>query len=133
MSRINKQLFIKPIRGVQNRTKTLVVDNTGSRFFRVFNFLNTRGVYRRYPRGGIGSLAQGVITKGKNKGQVMNAIIVKQRAPFRIRGRWAQGNENEVVLMNKDLKPIGTKVSCPVLTEIKFFNMNIGQILRRLY
>ena len=108
---------------IQPRSIVKIADNTGAKIGRVFKVLGSSK--KRYAR--IGELVvlsdQKAEPRNKlsaKKKQVMYAIVVRQRAPFRRKdGSYIRFDENAVVIVLKDKKePVAGRVFGPIPREI---------------
>jgi len=108
---------------IQPRSIVKIADNTGAKIGRVFKVLGSSK--KRYAR--IGELVVLSVQKaeprnklGTKKKQVMYAIVVRQRAPFRRKdGSYIRFDENAVVIVLKDKKePVAGRVFGPIPREI---------------
>ena len=72
-------------RGVQTGTVLNVIDNTGAKTIAIITVPGYHGTSRRYPKAGVGDIVIASVKKGspEMRRQVVYAIIVRQRRPFR--------------------------------------------------
>lgn len=104
-------------------TRMAVVDNSGARVAMCIGILgHPQGVARA------GRLLTVTIKDAKanskvRQGTIHKALLVrcKKEAP-RGDGRWIRFDDNAVVLLGPDLKPLGTRVSGPVDSALKMGN-----------
>ena len=106
---------------IQPRTIVKIADNTGAKLGRVFKVLG--GSRRRYARIGdiiVMSIQTAEPKKAVKKKDVVRAIVVRQRQPFRRSdGSYLRFDENAVVIVEKDkLEPIGGRIFGPIPREI---------------
>lgn len=106
---------------IQDKTIVKIADNTGAKIGRVFKILGSSK--RRYA--GIGDLlVLSVQTaeprKGIKKKEIVRAVVVRQRAPFRrADGSYLRFDENAVVILEKDKQdPRGGRIFGPIPREI---------------
>jgi large subunit ribosomal protein L14 len=106
---------------IQPRTIVKIADNTGAKLGRVFKVLG--GSRRRYARIGdiiVMSIQTAEPKKAVKKKDVVRAIVVRQRQPFRrADGSYLRFDENAVVIIEKEkLEPIGGRIFGPIPREI---------------
>jgi len=96
------------------------VDNTGAKEVEIVNVLKYHGVHRRYPKAGVGDMVIVSVKKGKFelRKKLINAVIVRQRRPFRRPdGLMVQFEDNACVLTNPNGDTKGTAIKGPVSRE----------------
>ena len=106
---------------IQPRTIVKIADNTGAKLGRIFKVLG--GSRRRYARIGdivVMSIQTAEPKKAVKKKDVVRAIVVRQRQPFRRSdGSYIRFDENAVVIIEKEkLEPIGGRIFGPIPREI---------------
>ncbi len=105
---------------IQERAILKVADNSGAKTVRCFRVLG--GSRRRYARIGdiiVASVQVAEPRKQVKKKDVIRALIVRQRAPWRRPdGSYIRFSDNAVVLLDKQ-EPRGTRVFGPIPREIK--------------
>ena len=95
-------------------------DNTGAKIVQLITVLNKGGVARRYPAGGVGDMIRVTVRRGtpETRRQIFNAVIVRQRRPFRrVDGTWVQFEDNACVLTNERGEVRGSDIKGPVSRE----------------
>ena len=107
---------------IQPQTIVKVTDNSGARVARVFKVLG--GTNRRYARIGdevVCSVQTAEPRKSIKKKQVVHAVVVRQRKPYRrADGSYVSFSENAVVLVDRKKKePRATRVFGPVPRELE--------------
>mgnify|MGYP006272063641 CR=1 FL=1 len=89
---------------IQPQTLVKVADNSGAKVARVFKVLG--GSKRRYARIGdkvVVSVQTAEPRKQVKKKDVVHAVVVRQKAPFRRKdGSYIRFDENAVVILEKD-------------------------------
>ncbi|TLZ54920.1 MAG: 50S ribosomal protein L14, partial [Methanobacteriota archaeon] len=72
-------------RGLQTGSRLDCIDNTGAKIVEIISVKGYKGVRRRRASAGIGALLVVTVKKGspEMRKQVVNAVIVRQRRPFR--------------------------------------------------
>jgi large subunit ribosomal protein L14 len=107
-------------RGVQNSTVLNVIDNTGAKTIAVLNVPGYHGTCRRYPKAGVGDIVIASVKKGspEMRRQVVYAIVVRQRRPFRrADGVMIQFDDNAAVITTEEGETKGTDIKGPVARE----------------
>lgn len=102
-------------------TQLRVADNTGAKLLACFKVLG--GTRRRYASLGdlvICSVKDALPSGMVKKKEVVTAVIVRQKAPFRRSdGVTIRFDENAAVIVNKDKNPRGTRIFGPVARELR--------------
>lgn len=106
---------------IQDRSIVTIADNTGAKIGRIFKILG--GSKKRYARIGdevILSVQIAEPRKMVKKKEVLQAVVVRQKAPFRrADGSYIRFDENAVVILEKDKKePRAGRVFGPIPREI---------------
>lgn len=106
---------------IQDRSIVVIADNTGAKVGRIFKILG--GSKKRYARIGdqvILSVQIAEPRKMVKKKEVLQAVVVRQKAPFRrADGSYIRFDENAVVILEKDKKePRAGRVFGPIPREI---------------
>ena len=86
----------------------------------ILNVLKLGGTMRRYPAAGVGDMAKVSVKKGTpdTRRQMFNAIIIRQRRPFRrVDGTWVQFEDNACVIVNEKGDVQGSDIKGPVSRE----------------
>jgi large subunit ribosomal protein L14 len=107
-------------RGLTKGSVVQCIDNSGAKEVMIIDVLGYHGTHRRYPSGGIGDIVVASVKKGKPelKKEVVNAIIVRQRRPYRRPdGVIVSFESNAVVLTNDKGELRGTTIKGPVARE----------------
>ncbi len=105
---------------IQPRTILKVADNTGAKMIRCFKVLG--GSQRRYAQLGdiiVASVREAEPRKAVKKGEVVKAVIVRQRKNFRrADGSYIKFSENAAVILDGK-EPKGGRIFGPVARELK--------------
>ncbi|MEK7589695.1 MAG: 50S ribosomal protein L14 [Patescibacteria group bacterium] len=106
---------------IQDRSIVKITDNSGGKIGRVFKVLG--GSKRRYARIGdivVLSVQTAEPRKLVKKKEVLRAVVVRQKQPFRRKdGSYISFDENAVVIIEKDKKePRAGRVFGPIPREI---------------
>lgn len=105
---------------IQVGTNLKVADNTGAKLVRAFRIL--RGTKHRYAQIGdivIASVKVAEPRKAVKKKDIVRAVIVRQRRPFRRKdGSYIRFDDNAVVIVD-GLEPKGNRIFGPIARELK--------------
>jgi large subunit ribosomal protein L14 len=106
---------------LQDRSLVKIADNTGAKIGRIFKVIG--GSKKRYARiGDIVVLSVQVAEPRKQvkKKDVLTALVVRQKAPFRRKdGTYVRFDDNAVVIIDKAKKePVGARIFGPIPREI---------------
>jgi large subunit ribosomal protein L14 len=106
---------------IQQESRVAVVDNTGAREVLCIRVLG--GTRRRYARVGdsiVATVKEAQPNSGVRKGDVVRAVIVRQRQPMRrADGSTIRFDENAAVLTDESGNPRGTRIFGPVARELR--------------
>ncbi|MEM3851837.1 MAG: 50S ribosomal protein L14 [Methanomassiliicoccales archaeon] len=115
-----KGLAGKQTRGLNTGGRLNVIDNTGAKVAQIVAVPGYHGTIRRYPRAGIGDMVVVTVKKGtpEVRKQLMYAVIVRQRRPFRrADGTMIQFEDNAAVITTDTGETKGTDIKGPVARE----------------
>lgn len=107
-------------KGLPTGARLECIDNTGARIVEIVSVKNIKGVHRRYPSAGVGDLVVVTVKKGKPelKRQVLYAVIVRQRRPYkRPDGTRIQFEDNAAVIVTPQGDMKGSAIKGPVARE----------------
>jgi len=106
---------------IQERSILKVADNSGAKTIRCFRILG--GTRRRYARIGdiiVASVQKVEPRKAIKKKDIVRAVIVRQRQPFRRPdGSYIRFDENAAVLIDTKKEPRATRIFGPIPRELK--------------
>ncbi|MBU3925636.1 50S ribosomal protein L14 [Patescibacteria group bacterium] len=107
---------------IQPRTMMQVADNSGAKLVQVFKVLG--GTRKRYARIGdlvVISVKSAEPRKIVKKKDVLHAVVVRQRKPFRRKdGSYVRFDDNAVVIIEKGKKdPKGGRIFGPIPRELQ--------------
>jgi large subunit ribosomal protein L14 len=109
---------------IQQESRVAVADNTGAREVLCIRVLG--GTRRRYARVGdsiVATVKEAQPNSGVRKGDVVRAVIVRQRQPIRRPdGSTIRFDENAAVLTDESGNPRGTRIFGPVARELRARN-----------
>jgi large subunit ribosomal protein L14 len=98
-----------------------VADNTGAKVVQCFRVLG--GTRRRYSQIGdiiVGSVKEAEPRKAVKKGDVVKAVIVRQKKAFRRKdGSYIRFDDNAAVILDNNKEPKGGRIFGPVARELK--------------
>ena len=107
-----KAIKAKVTKSLQKGSELVACDNSGAKIIKIFSVKGAKTVKRRYPAASIGDLVNASIVKGKPgmKKQVVQAVIVRQKMPYRrLTGERIKFEDNAaVVLRDEKGAPKGT-------------------------
>lgn len=95
-------------------------DNSGAYLIKIISVIGYRGRLHRLPAASVGDMVRAAVKSGvpEMKHQIVNAIIVRQRRPYRRPdGSWVQFEDNAAVIISPEGDPKGTEVRGPVAEE----------------
>jgi len=110
----------KVMRGLPVGARLDCIDNTGAKVVQLIMTPKLKGTHRRYPKAGVGDLIIISVKKGAAdmKRQVLKAVIVRQRRPFRRPdGTMVQFEDNAAVLVTDTGETKGSMIKGPVALE----------------
>jgi len=108
------------MRGLPVGARMNCIDNTGAKVVQLIMTLKMKGVHRRYPKAGVGDMVIISVKKGTAdmKRQMMKAVIVRQRRPFRRPdGTMVQFEDNAAVIVTETGETKGSMIKGPVALE----------------
>jgi len=108
------------MRGLPTGARLNCIDNTGAKIIQIIMTPKLKGTHRRYPTAGVGDLVVVSVKKGAAdmKRQILKAVIVRQRRPFRRPdGTMVQFEDNAAVLITDTGETKGTMIKGPVAIE----------------
>jgi large subunit ribosomal protein L14 len=110
--------------------KTLLksADNSGAKYLKCLRILETKSTRGKKRFGVIGDIILVSVRMCKSqkkvkKGNVFKAIIVRTKRKIRRESGWLFFNDNAVVLLNKKMLPLGTRIFGPISRDIRFRKM----------
>lgn len=107
---------------IQPRTLVTIADNSGAKIGRIFKVLGSAG--KRYAEIGelvVLSVQSAEPRKAVKKKDVLQAVVVRQRKPFKRKdGSYVRFDENAVVILEKDKKePRAGRIFGPIPRELQ--------------
>lgn len=107
-------------KGLPTGARLACVDNTGARIVEIVSVKHIKTGHRRYPSAGVGDMVTVTVKKGKPemKRQLFNAVIVRQRMPYRRPdGTRIQFEDNAAVIVTPEGDPKGSAIKGPIARE----------------
>lgn len=103
-------------------------DNSGAKYLKCLRILETKSSRGKKRFGIIGDIILVSVRVCKSqkkvkKGNVFKAIIVRTVRKIKRESGWLFFNDNAVVLLNKKMLPLGTRIFGPVARDIRFRKM----------
>jgi len=108
-------------RGLPIGARILCADNSGARELEIITVFGYKGTIRKIGKAGIGDLVNVAVIKGKQelRKQVLQAVIIRQRQPYRRPdGSWIQFEDNAAVLVKPGGEPQGSELRGPMAKEV---------------
>ena len=106
--------------GIVVGTRLKVADNSGAKEVVVIGVPGVKTRLRRLPKATVGDLVIVSVKKGNAEllGQVMRAIIIRQKKPYkRPDGVWVAFEDNACVIVTPEGTPKGSEIRGPVAKE----------------
>lgn len=110
----------RTMRGLLVGSRLECVDNTGAKVVQIIMTPKVKGTHRRYPKAGVGDMIIISVKKGTAdmRRQLMKAVIVRQRRPFRRSdGTMIQFEDNAAVIVTDTGETKGSMIKGPVAIE----------------
>lgn len=107
-------------RGLPNGARLECIDNTGARVVEIIAVKGGKGIHRRLPSAGVGDMVIATVKKGRPemKRQVVYAVIVRQRRPYRRPdGMRVLFEDNAAVVVTPEGDTKGSAIKGPVARE----------------
>ena len=107
-------------RGLPKGARLECIDNTGAKIVEIVEVPKYHGTHRRYSSAGIADLLLVTVKKGtpEMRRQLVNAVIVRQRRPFRrADGVMVHFEDNACVLVTPEGEVKGSDIKGPVARE----------------
>src|SRR5688572_31118755 len=107
-------------RGLPKGARLDCIDNTGAKIVEIIEVMKYRGVRNRISSAGIADLIVVAVKKGtpETRKQVMRAVVVRQRRPFRRpEGMMVQFEDNACVIVTPEGEVKGSDIKGPVARE----------------
>ena len=106
---------------IQSQTKVKVADNSGARIIECIKVLGS--TRKRYAQLGdiiVGAVKEAEPRRPVKSHQVVKAVIVRQKKPFRRKdGSYISFDENAVVVLGNEKEPKGGRIFGPIARELR--------------
>ncbi len=122
-------------RGLPIGATVLCADNSGAKELKILTVFAQKGRLGRIGKAGVGDMVNVSVIKGKQdmRKQVMQAVIIRQRMPYRRSdGTWIQFEDNAAVLIKADGEPQGSELRGPMAREVTLRWPKIAAIAARI-
>jgi large subunit ribosomal protein L14 len=119
--------------GLTIGSSVICTDNTGARRLKIIQMVGYKGRKRRLPSIGVGDLVIASCREGtpEMRRQLFNAVIVRQKRPYRRRdGTWIQFEDNAAVILTPEGNLRGSDIKGPVAKEATERWLRLGNIAR---
>ncbi len=106
-------------------------DNSGAKVLQIISIFGYKGRRRRQPKAGVGDMVKCTVKEGdvKIRKQVVNAVIIRQRAEYRrANGLRIKFEDNAAVVVDEEGNPKGSIIKGPVAKEAVERFSGIGKI-----
>lgn len=126
-----KGMKSKVIKSLSAGSKLVCADNTGAKSIEIISVKGYKGVKRRKPKAGVGSVIKATVKVGdvKIRHTIVDAVIIRQRAEYhRPNGMRVSFEDNAAILINEKGEGRGTQVKGPVAKEVVERFQAIGKI-----
>ncbi len=127
-----KAVAAKLTRGLNIGSMMIAADNSGARIVRIVSVMGGKGRRGRQQPAKIGDWVKVSVRKGvlEMKGKVFDAVVIRQRKPFRRNTGERIAFEDNAVALLKDEKgnPKGTQIKGPIAREVSNKWSSVGKI-----
>ena len=132
-----KAISARATRGLNLGAQLIAADNSGAKIVRLVSVKRSKAAKRRQVSGKIADWVKVSVRVGipEMKGKVFDAVIIRQKKPFRrLNGERVAFSDNAVAIM-KDEKgnPKGTQIKGPVAREVQERWAQIAKIASMVY
>jgi ribosomal protein L14 len=110
-------------------------DNSGAKILYIITVLGYKGKQRKIGRAGVGDRINVAVLKGKMelRKQVLQAIVIRQKKPFRrADGTWIQFEDNAAVLVKAGGEPQGSELRGPMAREVTIMWPRVAAIASKI-
>ncbi|TFG10042.1 50S ribosomal protein L14 [Candidatus Thorarchaeota archaeon] len=122
-------------RGLPIGAKITCADNSGAKTLQILTVFGYKGKLRKLGKAGVGDRVNVAVMKGKQdlRKQVLQAVIVRQRKPFRRPdGSWMQFEDNAAVLIKPGGEPQGSELRGPMAREVTLMWPRVAAIASKI-
>jgi len=117
---LGKAVSARTTRGLTTNARLVCADNTGAKEIGIIAVKGYKGIRNRMPCAGVGDMIIASVKKGRPdiRKQVVHAVIVRQRRPYRrANGSRICFEDNAAVLVSEEGMPKGTEIKGPIAKE----------------
>ncbi|RDE12649.1 MAG: 50S ribosomal protein L14 [Candidatus Thorarchaeota archaeon] len=125
----------KVARGLPVGATLLCTDNSGAKELQLITVLGYKGKQRKIGKAGVGDRINVSVLKGKQelRKQVLQAVVVRQKKPFRrVDGTWIQFEDNAAVLIKAGGEPQGSELRGPMAREVTIMWPRVAAIASKI-
>lgn len=118
-------------RTLEPGTHLVCADNSGAKELKIIGVRATKGTRQRRTKAGVSDTVVVRVVKGNQdvKGQVFNAVIIRQRQEFqRPKGLRISFEDNAAILLEESDLPKGNRIKGVVAKEVVERHPSIGKI-----
>ncbi len=108
-------------KGLTVGSRAICADNSGAKIVEIIAVYGYKGRLNRYAKAGVGDSVTVSVKKGTldMRRQVLQAVVVRQRKPYRRPdGTWIQFEDNAVAIIKPSGDPQGTEIRGPIAREV---------------
>lgn len=132
-----KAVSARVTRGLNLGAEMIVADNSGGRIARLVAVKRGKGTKGRQMAGRVADWVKVSIKKGipDMKGKVFDAVIIRQKKPYRrLNGERVAFEDNAVAILKDDKgNPKGTQIKGPVAREVWERWQQVAKIAQSIY
>jgi large subunit ribosomal protein L14 len=117
---LGKAVLANIPRAITTNGRLVCADNTGAKELMIIAVKGYKGVRNRMPAAGIAEMVIASVKKGRPdiRKQVVHAVIIRQRQPFRrLSGARVCFEDNAAIIVTEEGMPKGTEIKGPVARE----------------
>lgn len=122
-------------RGLPVGATLLCADNSGVKVLQLITVIGYKGKQRKIGKAGVGDRINVAVLKGKMelRKQVLQAVVVRQKKPFRrTDGTWIQFEDNAAVLIKVGGEPQGSELRGPMAREVTIMWPRVAAIASKI-
>ena len=132
-----KAVSARVTRGFNIGTKMIAADNSGAKIVRLVSVKHGKSKKKRQQYAKVADWVKVSVKKGipEMKGKVFDAVIVRQRRPYRrLTGERVMFEDNAVAILKDDKgNPKGTQIKGPIAREVQERWISVAKIASIVY
>jgi len=131
-----KAISAKATRGLNLGAKMIAADNSGAKIVRLVSVKRGKSTKGRQGYAKIADFVKVSIKKGipDMKGKVFDAIIIRQKRPYRrLNGERVSFEDNAVAILKDPKNPKGTQIKGPIAREVSERWKEVAKIASIVY